>query len=98
MPSLSVEFHPDAIEESRGAWQWYAERSATAAKAFVAELDRAIEELAETPERWPQYLHATRRFLLHRFPFSVVYRRTGTTLQVIAVAHARRKPGYWKQR
>ncbi len=42
-----VEFHPDAVEEARSAWQWYAERSPLAASAFLAELDRAITLVAK---------------------------------------------------
>jgi len=61
-------------------------------------LDRAIERIADAPSRWPAFRHGTRRFLLRRFPFSVVYREAGETVQVIAVAHGRRKPGYWKGR
>jgi hypothetical protein len=40
-----------------------------------------------------------RRFALNdRFPFSIVYSIQGDTLFVIAVAHASRRPGYWKRR
>jgi len=40
----------------------------------------------------------THRFLLRRFPFSVAYREVRETVQVVAVVHGRRKPGYWKGR
>lgn len=61
-------------------------------------LDQAIDRISEGPERWAAYLHGTRRYLLKRFPYLVVYRETATGLQVIAVAHAKRKPGYWRHR
>ncbi len=38
------------------------------------------------------------KFLLQRFPFAIVYRELPAAIQVLAIAHARRKPGYWKQR
>jgi len=98
MPSIPVGFHPEAIAEAAAAVEWYQERSDAAAAAFLAELDRAVEGIAEAPERWPQYLHETRRFLLHRFPFAIVYRRVAAGVQVVAVAHGRRRPGYWKGR
>jgi plasmid stabilization system protein ParE len=98
MPLIPVGFHPEAIAEAAATVGWYRERSDAAAAAFLAELDRAVENIAEAPERWPQYLHGTRRFLLHRFPFAVVYRWVGGGVQVVAVAHARRRPGYWKGR
>lgn len=61
----------------------------------MAELDVAIERIEETPRQWPPYLAKTRRYLLRRFPFFVVFRETNDRLQILAVAHARRRPGYW---
>jgi toxin ParE1/3/4 len=52
----------------------------------------------QAPQRWPKYLHGTRRFVLHRFPFSITYLDDPDVLSVIAVAHGKRTPGYWKQR
>ncbi|MEK7764553.1 MAG: type II toxin-antitoxin system RelE/ParE family toxin [Nitrospirota bacterium] len=98
MPPSVVEFHPDAVEEAVAARQWYQARSASAADAFLAELDHAIEAISTHPTRWPQFVHGTRRYLFHRFPFQLVYRIVGALVQVIAVAHGRRKPGYWKTR
>jgi len=98
MPSAPVGFHPEAIVEVAAALKWYQERSDAAAAAFLAELDRAVESIAEAPERWPQYLHETRRFLLHRFPFAIVYRWMAGGVEVVAVAHGRRRPGYWRGR
>ena len=98
MVRRAVEFHPDAVAEAQAAAEWYRQRSETAADALLVELDRAVVRIADAPSRWPIFLLGTRRFLLRRFPFAVVYREVGETVQVIAVAHARRKPGYWKER
>ncbi len=98
MPARRVDFHPDAVVEAQAAKAWYGDRSAIAADAFVAELDHAVAQITEAPNRWPRYIAGTRRYLLHRFPFSVVYRESGSTIQIVAVAHGRRKPGYWRPR
>lgn len=98
MAPRPVQFHPEATTEARAAIQWYRERSASAAAAFLTELDRAVEKIAQSPELWPQYVRHTRRFLLRHFPFAIVYRETAETIEVIAMAHGRRKPGYWKNR
>jgi plasmid stabilization system protein ParE len=93
-----VEFHPRALEEARAAYQWYMARSTAAASAFLSEIDLALARIAEAPDRWPAYMRGTRRYLLRRFPYSVVFRETADKIQVIAVAHGRRRPGYWKNR
>ncbi len=98
MARRPVEFHPEAIAEARAAFEWYRQRSEGVASAFLTELDHAVEHIAETPGRWPFYLQGTRRFLLRKFPFAIIYREVGETIQLVAVAHGRRKPGYWKDR
>jgi len=80
---------------SRAAREWYQARNAEAAEAFMAELDLAIHRIEEAPRQWPPCLAETRRYLLRRFPFFVVFRETDDRLQILAVAHARRRPGYW---
>lgn len=72
MPGAPVAAHPAARTELQGAYGWYFERNPTAAVAFLDEIDRAIEAIAENPSSWPPYLEGTRRFILRRFPFSVV--------------------------
>lgn len=98
MTTFRVEFHPDAAAEARAAREWYHERSPEAGRAFIDELTKAIDSIAEAPLRWPESAQGVRRFLLRRFPFLIVYRVAGPVVQVIAVAHGRRKPGYWKAR
>jgi len=98
MSSRRVDIHPEAIAEAQAANRWYRERSPSAAAAYLAELDLAVAAIAENPEMWPRYVHGTRRYILHRFPFYLVYRETADRIEIIAVAHGRRKPGYWKDR
>jgi toxin ParE1/3/4 len=61
----------------------------------MAEVDLAIEHIEEAPNQWPAYLAGTRRYLLRRFPFFVVYRQIVSGVEVVAIVHARRRPGYW---
>ncbi|MBI5763740.1 MAG: type II toxin-antitoxin system RelE/ParE family toxin [Planctomycetes bacterium] len=98
MTSKSIEFHPSAIEEAREARLWYFARSERAATQFMRSLDEAIFRLAESPSRFPVYKLGTRRVLLRGFPFILYYREVGETIQVVAVAHAKRRPGYWQSR
>jgi len=98
MPRLPVGFHPAALDDSTAAEGWYRERSDAAAVAFVAELDQAVDRIGEAPERWPRHTHGTRRLVLRRFPFTVIYRVGSAEVEVMAVAHGRRRPDYWKGR
>jgi plasmid stabilization system protein ParE len=96
--SKPVELEPSALEEMRLVRIWYAQRSPIAADRFVAEVDRAIEEIATNPDRWPAHLYGTRRILLHRFPYLIVYRIEPAVVKIIACQHGRQRPGYWRER
>jgi plasmid stabilization system protein ParE len=98
MIPLDMEFHPAAVKEARSAYRWYLRRSAWAAGRFQTALEAALEQIAQSPNRWAIYLHGTRYRSVRRFPFIVVYRQLGDRLQVVAVARAKRRPGYWKRR
>jgi plasmid stabilization system protein ParE len=93
-----VKLHPAAMIEAAAARAWYAQRSTRAAQRFDDELHRAITRMAERPESFPVYLANTRRCLLKRYPFLLVFRELPDRLQVLAVAHGRRRPGYWQGR
>lgn len=94
-----VDWLQEAIEETRAAHRWYRERSERAAAGLLAELDRGVEAVAATPERFPLHLHGTRRFLLDRYPYLLVYRvEPDASVLVIAFQHGRQRPGYWLER
>ena len=98
MSARSVSYLADARREVIEAFNWYFERSPQAAEAFLHEVDRAIALIAEAPDLWPSFERETRRYVLRRFPFSIIYRTLGNRLEVVAVAHDKRRPGYWHSR
>jgi len=87
MASKKVELHENAALEYEAAVEWYLERSVLAASKFVDAISRGMEMIVEAPHRWPAGNHGTRRFLLQRFPFAIVYREIPAAIQVLAIAH-----------
>jgi len=98
MAAKPVAIHPAALAELRSAILWYLERNETAAFNFAVEVDRAVALVVQSPARWPAGERGTRKFVLQRFPFAIVYRELADSIQVLAVAHGRRRPGYWQDR
>lgn len=92
------QFHPEAWLELEAADEWYLSRSVNTSIAFLSDVDEGLERISDAPQRWPSYLHGTRRLVLQRFPFSIVYLNDPDLMTIIAVAHSRRKPGCWKHR
>ena len=74
---------------------WYAERSQRAAAGFQAEFDRAVASIEGDPHRFPRCDDRHRFYLMRRYPFQVIYREQADQVLVVAVAHAKREPGYW---
>lgn len=95
---MRVEFHAEAAREVVDAQTWYEERSLFAASAFLRELSTAVNRIREAPERYPRAEHGTRRILMERFPFTLYYRTSQDRCIVVAVAHQKRRPGYWRFR
>ena len=96
--SWQLLLHPGAIVDARDAREWYESQSPQAAAAFLAELDYAVDQILAGPHRWPTHIHGTTRYLFNRFPYFVVYRIRDEAIQVIAIQHSSRRPGYWKKR
>jgi toxin ParE1/3/4 len=92
---MRVRFHPAAAAEADRAQAWYEERSALAAAGFLQELTRAIQRIRVAPERYPAAEHGTRRIILEQYPFAVSYLMRPEEIFVVAVAHQKRRPGYW---
>lgn len=93
-----VDFDPRAIEEARAGRRFYARVSDALATRFMAALDAAVARVEQFPQASPPHLHGTRACRLRKFPFALVYVEQPTRSLVIAVAHHKRRPGYWRRR
>jgi plasmid stabilization system protein ParE len=91
----SLAYHPEASKEIDKVFSWYAMRSTQAADGFYEELFPLVNRVRHQPGLFPVYVHGTRKAVLDCYPFSVVFREFPRKIQIIAVAHAKRRPGYW---
>src|ERR1700687_3886545 len=98
MTNWQLSLHPAAVEDAELATRWYRERSPIAAARFADEVNQAINKILAAPHRWPLGSHGTRKAKLPCFPFAVIYLESENRIQILAVAHGRRRPGYWRNR
>ena len=87
-----------AETEVDNAVSWYQEQTEDQSLNFLIELDRAVQVVRTYPLLAAEIEPDIRRFLLHRFPYSLIYGIEADTIVVIAVAHDHREPGYWSDR
>lgn len=98
MENKSLRVHPAAEQEYLSALMWYRERSPIAGEEFERAVQHAAERIREAPQRWPTYFGSFRKYTLRQFPFMVVYQDLLSEITIVALAHARRQPGYWRDR
>lgn len=98
---MKIRYLPEALAEYEAAATWYDEQGPGSGDNFVAAIERAERVIATMPGTWPQWPGArsgTRRYLVPNFMFSIAYRHRGDEVVILAVAHPRRRPGYWFER
>lgn len=93
-----VNFLDPALHEMREAAQWYNKHEAGVGEEFLAEVDRAIDRLLFDPSGRPTAGRDVHRQSIDRFPFDLLYRVRTEHIEIVAVAHHSRKPGYWQRR
>ncbi|MBT4451801.1 MAG: type II toxin-antitoxin system RelE/ParE family toxin [Gammaproteobacteria bacterium] len=94
----NIIFHPDIEHEVKASYKWYQGQTNGLGDDFLNELETAFETITGLPDTWPIFQLDFRRFLLSKFPYSVIYRAHNKTIFVVAVMHNSRKPGYWSDR
>jgi plasmid stabilization system protein ParE len=93
--SLPVVFQDDADIEVEEAALWYEEQRPGLGLEYMAAVSRVILDIGESPERFPVWRLPWRRALLRRFPYVVFFDIEEDRVVVWAVAHTKRRPGYW---
>jgi len=95
-----IAFHPAARAELLEAAEHYEEQAGDLGAQFIDEVERAVRFIEEHPGLGLSIGEAgrLRRWTLRRFPYYVIYYAEAEILHILAIAHQRRKPGYWKNR
>lgn len=86
------------MAEADTAAVFYEERQQGLGARFVAALDDAIDRICRNPEIYREVEAGVRKCRLMRFPYGVIFRERNEAIEIIAVMHLRREPGYWKAR
>jgi plasmid stabilization system protein ParE len=95
---MKIGLHPKAVGELREAVRHYAAISKDLAESLLQEIEHAREQILHFPETWPPASFRTRRYILRRFPYQIIYREKNSRIDIVAVAHHKRRTGYWRDR
>ena len=95
---IGYRFLTPADEELSEAAKFYEAHSTGLGSDYLNEVQHAIDLVCEFPELGQAVDPGLRRVVLHRFPFSLIYSVEAESIVIVAVAHQRRRPDYWKTR
>jgi plasmid stabilization system protein ParE len=95
---LEFSIHRLARREYETALARYRSYSQRTGERFAAEVLHTIESICEFPESHPFQTGTYRFALVRRYPYRLIYYVKGDTVRVVAVAHGRRRPNYWRRR
>ena len=95
---LPVIFHDLAQSELNEAAAYYARVRPGLGDAFLAEVEGAVDALVASPLAGTAVENDVRWWLVRRFPYSVLYRVRDDHIRILAIAHQKRRPFYWRGR
>lgn len=87
-----------AEEEMTEAAIFYEGEAVGLGTEFLDDPQRAVSRLRDNPKLGQMLVDDLRRSLLSRFPYSVIYSVEPECVLIVAVAHQRRRPNYWRKR
>jgi toxin ParE1/3/4 len=96
--NLQVSFHEAAEGELNEAADFYDLASRELGSLFINEVQRTIERISELPESAALVGGRVRRKLVAKFPYSVFYSVRPNEIRILAIAHQKRRPFYWRSR
>ena len=93
-----VIFLRPAEAEMLDAAQYYELQAPGLGVDFLARIEAAVQDIGRNPEQWPIIQANTRRRLIKRFPFALLYRVDPDQIVIQATMHLHRRPDYWINR
>jgi toxin ParE1/3/4 len=94
-----VIIHSEAIEELDGAVSYYEDQKVGLGLDFLAEVEQTLSKIQQNPNLGAVYkVTESRRYVIQRFPFLVFYAELEELIWVVAIAHGKRRPEYWRKR
>ena len=94
-----IVFHPRAEEELAEAVAYDESRRAGLGAEFQEQVESLVWLIRGDPERWPLHQQTScRKASLDRYPYNLFDLDLDDRIWIAAIAHQKRKPGYWKRR
>jgi plasmid stabilization system protein ParE len=94
----TVLFHELAESELNEIVQYYESHLKGLGNAFLSEVERGVKLILQNPESGPRIYKVVRRKTIRRFPYSIMYSISSNSIRILAIAHHKRRPTFWRKR
>lgn len=95
---MEIEFIEPALIELDDAITYYDLQSYGLGEKFLDEVLRTIKLISKFPQIWSKNTEHTRKAVMKKFPYSLIYSIHHNKIYIIAIAHHHREPEYWINR
>lgn len=93
-----VTIHEAAETELNDAADFYDIAGVNLGRAFIEMVQQTIRRIPQLPEAAPVMRLQIRKMQVGRFPYSVIYSVRSNEIRILAIAHQKRRPFYWRSR
>lgn len=87
-----VIFTPEAEDDSYRGYAWYESRRIGLGREFITAVDACLQSISRNPKLYQTIYNDYRRAVVRRFPFSIIYEETDTTVTIYAIFDGRQNP------
>ena len=95
---MNLVVRPAAGADIEDSFSWYERQRSGLGDEFLVAVQSALKDIVAHPTRYPVLYRNTRRMLVRRFPYAILYRVYAEVIVVIACMHGRRDPRRWRSR
>lgn len=89
---------PEAENDLKEAFSWYEDKRKGLGHDFLLQVEAGLRFIERNPEIPPMEYKGTRKHLIKRFPYKIIYLVEKERIIVLAVTHGKRSPKLIKKR
>lgn len=95
---INLQFHPEVYEDIKESYDWYENQILGLGDKFIEDLENGYVSIENFPNTWANFQYGFKRYILNKFPYSILYKQNNNIIYIIAIMHNSRKPNFWMNR
>ena len=99
MTRSNLRFHPQVVQDLQQAFNWYEEQAEGLGGLFYTEVDARFNDIIRQPDIFGRAFDGLdyRFARLRKFPYLIIFRLSGSTVEVLGIFHTASNPDKWRR-